>query len=220
MTTSAVLFDMDGVLVDSAPLHVRAYERAFDELGIEFSVLARDAVREGKPRAEVIEIAIPEASAATKRELFQAKAEAVAKVLEGAGEVSMRGATQTVRALAERGVPMGVVTNSGAAEIWLEAAGVLDLINVLVTRNDVSSPKPSPEGYLLAAERLSIAPARCIVFEDSHDGYLAASRAGMRALLVASTRPTWAEADIEILPDLDASTVLSLCHSAMPKDVA
>jgi len=122
----------------------------------------------------------------------------------------MRGATQTVLALAESGVPMGVVTNSGAPEIWLEAAGVLELMTVLVTRNDVSLPKPSPEGYLLAAKRLDVSPAECIAFEDSHDGWLAATRAGMRVVVVATTRPTWAETSTELLPTLDRAAVLAL----------
>jgi len=210
MTTTAALFDMDGVLVDSAPLHVRAYEQVFRDAGIVFSAAARDAVREGKPRSEVIEIGAPAASSVVKQELFDAKPNAVAKVLGSGQDVSMRGATQTVLALAESGVPMGVVTNSGAPEIWLEAAGVLELMTVLVTRNDVSLPKPSPEGYLLAAKRLDVNPAQCIAFEDSHDGWLAATRAGMRVVVVATTRPTWAETSTELLPTLDRAAVLAL----------
>ena len=81
MTTSAVLFDMDGVLVDSASLHLRAYEQVFREAGIEFSVAARDAVREGKTRSEVIEIAVPDASSAITQALFDAKPNAVAQLL-------------------------------------------------------------------------------------------------------------------------------------------
>lgn len=220
MTTTAALFDMDGVLVDSAPLHVRAYEQVFRDAGIVFSAAARDAVREGKPRSEVIEIGAPAANSAVKQELFDAKPNAVAKVLESGQDVSMRGATQTVLALAESGVPMGVVTNSGAPEIWLEAAGVLELMKVLVTRNDVSLPKPSPEGYLLAAKRLDVNPARCIAFEDSHDGWLAATRAGMRVVVVATTRPSWAEADTELVLSLDSSTVLALCLPGEVEDHA
>ena len=210
MTTTAALFDMDGVLVDSAPLHVRAYEQIFRDAGIVFPGAARDAVREGKPRSEVIEIGAPTASSVVKQELFDAKPNAVAKVLESGQDVSMRGATQTVLALAESGVPMGVVTNSGAPKVWLEAAGVLELMNVLVTRNDVSLPKPSPEGYLLAAQRLKVSPAECIAFEDSHDGWLAATRAGMRVVVVATTRPAWAETDTELVATLDRAAVLAL----------
>ncbi|MGB3049996.1 MAG: HAD family phosphatase [Polyangiales bacterium] len=214
MTTSAVLFDMDGVLVDSASLHVRAYEQIFRDAGIELSAAARDAVREGRPRSEVIEIALPGAGTAIKQTLFDAKPNAVARLLQTAQDVSMPGATRTVRALAERGVAMGVVTNSSAPEIWLKAAGVLEQMSVLITRNKVSSPKPSPEGYLLAAEQLGVQAADCIAFEDSLDGWLAATGAGMRTVLVATTRPAWAESSIELVSTMDRSGVLALCLPA------
>ncbi|MGB5284189.1 MAG: HAD family phosphatase [Polyangiales bacterium] len=220
MTTSAVLFDMDGVLVDSAPLHVRAYEQVFRDAGIEFSAAARDAVRQGKPRSEVIEIGLPGANAVIKQALFDAKPNAVATVLQTAQDVSMPGATRTVRALAERGVAMGVVTNSSAPEIWLKAAGVLEQMSVLITRNQVSSPKPSPEGYLLAAKQLGVRAADCIVFEDSLDGWSAAKGAGMRTVLVAATRPAWAGASTELVSTMDRSAVLALCFPPTAKDLA
>ena len=218
MTTSAVLFDMDGVLVDSASLHVRAYEQVFRDAGIEFSMVARDAVHEGKSRSEVIEIAVPKASSAIRQALFDAKPSAVAQMLRTARNVSMPGATGTVRALAERGVAMGVVTNSIAPEIWLAAAEVLEVMDVVVTGNDVSAPKPSPEGYLLAAERLGVHPAACIAFEDSLDGWLAASRAGMRVVVLAVTRPAWADGSFEVVPTLDSPSVLPLCLPTAARD--
>jgi len=106
---------------------------------------------------------------------------------------------------------MGVVTNSAAPHMWLEAAGVLDNVRVVVTSNDVSSPKPSPEGYLLAAERLGVEPEQCIAFEDSHDGWLSATRAGMRVVIISRTRPDWVDTDAEVVESLDASIALEQC---------
>lgn len=220
MTTSAVLFDMDGVLVDSAPLHVRAYERVFRDVGIEFPAAARDAVREGKRRAEVIEIAAPDASSDVRQALFDAKPAAVTRLLRDAANVSMPGATRLVRALADRGIPMGVVTNSVDPELWLGAAEILDVIDVVITGKDVSSPKPAPEGYLLAAERLKIHPAACVVFEDSRDGWLAASRAGMRVLVLASARPAWADHSVELVPSMESSRVLAVCLPSATEDAS
>jgi len=208
MTAIAALFDMDGVLVDSAPLHVRAYERVFGEAGLEFPEAARVAVRTGKSRWQVIEIGAPHASPTVKQRLFDAKPEAVAEALRDAGDVSRPGTTRTIQALAESGIPIGVVTNSAAPYVWLEAAGVLDKVEVVVTSNDVSSPKPSPEGYLLAAQRLGVEPERCIAFEDSHDGWLSATRAGMRVVVISTTRPDWVDADAEVVESLDASIAL------------
>jgi HAD superfamily hydrolase (TIGR01509 family) len=220
MTTSAVLFDMDGVLVDSASLHVRAYERVFREAGMKFSDGARGAVHEGKSRSEVIEIAAPKASSTLRQALFDAKPIAVTQLLRTAADVSMPGATRTVRALAERGISTGVVTNSVAPEIWLAAVEVLELVDVVVTGNDVSAPKPSPEGYLLAADRLGVPPTACIAFEDSLDGWLAASRAGMRVVVLASTRPAWAHAGVELMATLDSANVLALCLPTAARDLS
>jgi beta-N-acetylhexosaminidase len=220
MTAIAALFDMDGVLVDSAPLHVRAYERVFNEAGIEFHDAARAAVRKGKSRMEVIETAAPHASPAVKQRLFDAKPEAVAEALGEAGDVSRPGTIRTMEALAKSGIPMGVVTNSAAPHMWLEAAGVLDKVAVIVTSNDVSSPKPSPEGYLLAARRLGVEPERCIAFEDSHDGWLSATRAGMRVVVISRTRPTWIDADSEVVESVGASIALKQCLHAVARDDA
>jgi HAD superfamily hydrolase (TIGR01509 family) len=220
MTAIAALFDMDGVLVDSAPLHVRAYEQVFGEAGIEFPEAARAAVGKGKSRMEVIEIGAPHASPAVKQRLFDAKPEAVAEALQDAGDVSRPGTTRTMEALAKSGIPMGVVTNSAAPHMWLEAAGVLDKVEVVVTSNDVSSPKPSPEGYLLAARQLGVEPERCIAFEDSHDGWLSATRAGMRVVVISRTRPAWIDADTEVVESFGASIALKQCLRAAAGDDA
>ncbi len=208
MNAIAVLFDMDGVLVDSAALHLRAYEQVFDEAGIELTTAARAAVQAGKPRREVIEIAAPDASAAIKQRLYEAKVEAVAAVIEAADELRMPGAEWALGSLADAGIPIGVVTNSRSPEIWLEAAGLSDKVSVVVSGNDVASPKPAPEGFLLAATRLGVEPADCLAFEDSEDGWLAANRAGMHVVFVGETRPSWLPPDAEVARTLDASTSL------------
>ena len=73
----------------------------------------------------------------------------------------------------------------------LGRAGLLDLFDTIVTRDDVTHPKPHPEPYLLAAHRLAVAPARCIALEDSHSGVRAAHAAGMQTIMVPDlVRPT------------------------------
>jgi beta-phosphoglucomutase len=177
MTTCGVLFDMDGVLVDSASLHVRAYERVFRDVGLHFPDVARDAVFAGKARSEVLDLAL--AKADLKKRLSDAKLAALRTVLRDTADCSMPGATATVRALARAGVPMAVVTNSRSPEIWIEKIGIADHIRVLISGDDVSSPKPSAEGYLLGAKRLGLHPSNCLAVEDTRDGWMAAKSAGM-----------------------------------------
>ena len=85
----------------------------------------------------------------------------------------------------------------------LESLGLREAFAALVAEEDVTRGKPDPEGFLLAAERLGVAPARCLVVEDAPEGVRAAKAAGMRCLAVATTRPPpmLAEADL-VLPSL------------------
>jgi len=210
MTAWGVLFDMDGVLVDSASLHLRAYERVFRDVGLDFPDVARDAVLSGKARSQVLDLALPAAKADLKRRLSDAKPEALRTVLRNQADCSMPGATETVRALAQAGVPMAVVTNSRSPEIWIEKIGITNQIQVVVTGDHVSSPKPSAEGYLLGAERLGLAPDHCLAIEDSHDGWTAAQSAGMQVAVVAEQRPGWLDAETEVMHRLDASRISRL----------
>jgi len=210
MTTCGVLFDMDGVLVDSASLHVRAYERVFRDVGLPFPDVARDAVYQGKARAEVLDLALPAHEAELKRRLSDAKPGALKAVLAHQADCSMPGATETVRALARADIPMAVVTNSRNPGLWIEKIGIAAEIQVVVTGDDVSSAKPSAEGYLLGAKRLGAAPEHCVAIEDSYDGWVAAKSAGMRVVLAAEERPDWLDADTEIMQRLDAARILRL----------
>jgi HAD superfamily hydrolase (TIGR01509 family) len=210
MTTLAVLFDLDGVLVDSASLHLRAYELVFREVGLHFPDAARLAVLGGKARSYVLDLALPGADAELKRRLSEAKPKVLKSVLADETTCSMPGAIETVLALSHFGVLMGVVTNSRAPEMWIEKAGISNHLKVLVTGNDVSRPKPSAEGYVLGARRLGVTPDRCLAVEDSLDGWTAAESAGMRVAIVASERPDWVPAEAEVMARLDAARILRL----------
>lgn len=208
MTAGGVLFDLDGVLVDSARLHELAYQRVFSEAGLSFPEVARSAVLEGKARSAVIDLALPSASADLKRRLADAKPQALEAVLQSHGDCGMPGATETVQALGRAGVPMAVVTNSRAPQIWLHTMGIAKEMRVVITGDDVASPKPSPEGYLLGAARLGADPACCLAIEDSLDGWLAARNAGMQVAVLAEEEPDWLDADSVLMRRLDVSTIL------------
>jgi HAD superfamily hydrolase (TIGR01509 family) len=208
MTTTGVLFDLDGVLVDSAALHLRAYEHVFRNEGLGFPDAARKAVFEGQPRASVLDIALPRSHADLKRRLSEAKPEALKVILADEADCGAPGAKATVDALGRAGVPIGIVTNSRAPDAWIEKLGIRKHLRAVVTGDDVSAPKPSPEGYLMGANRLGILPSRCLAVEDSRDGWLAATRAGMRVILVADRAPYWISDDTEVLQRLDPDWML------------
>src|SRR5690606_38946113 len=88
--------------------------------------------------------------------------------------------------LRARGIPTAVATSSRNphAEHHLGAAGLLELFDTVVTRDDVVNPKPHPEPYLTAAGRLGVDPGRCLALEDSHSGVRAGHAAGMQTVMV------------------------------------
>ena len=94
------------------------------------------------------------------------------------------GAREILAALREQRVPTAIVSASRNAPLILERVGLRDAVDVLVDGSDTSRTKPDPEGYRLAAARLGVDPARCLVVEDAPAGVLAARRAGAAVLAV------------------------------------
>jgi beta-phosphoglucomutase len=184
----ALVFDMDGVLVDSNPTHVKAWEIFNRRYGLETT----DAMREnmyGRRNDEIVreyfghELAPEEvfARGAAKEELYRAL---IADKME---EILMPG----IRAFLDfhRDDPMAVASNAEPANVGftLERAGLRQFFRVVVDGHQVRHPKPHPEVYLRTAELLGIAPVNCLVFEDSHSGVQAARAAGARVIGVLTT---------------------------------
>lgn len=179
ISCSAVLFDLDGVLVDSTGHVERQWREWAAKRGLEADRFVR--VCHGRRALETIRLAAPELDAEAEVARF---AEFV--VEDGRSLQPLPGA----RELLER-LPAGlwaVITSSVRAsavrrlrEAWLRVPAVL------IAAEDVVHGKPHPEGYLLAAERLDVPAAGCVVIEDAPAGIEAAQRAGMRTLALAGT---------------------------------
>ena len=165
----AVLFDLDGTLVDTETESGEAVCRVFARrYGIDPGDAAREAVV-GASWDELLgrllsDLGLEEPDRpGLRRELLAAKAALVRGRLP-----ELPGARRTLRAAVEA-FPVGVVTGSWRddAELVLGAFGVLDRVGVVVSSDDVVEGKPSPEGYLLATRALGARPGRCLAFEDS-----------------------------------------------------
>lgn len=188
----AVLFDMDGTLVDSDAV----VDRSWTQWGTEYGVPAGDvlAIAHGNPAEATIGQLRPDLSA-------EERAVAVARVLELECDdltdvVPTPGALELISMLARLGLPWAVYTSASnrLAKARLDAVGISP--SILVTLDDVSRGKPDPEGYLRAAELLGVPVEQCLVVEDTPVG-LAAGRASGATTAGLKGVP----ADIE-LPDL------------------
>jgi sugar-phosphatase len=187
---AAILFDLDGVLVDSTRSVERQWRIWAREKGIDEEKVI--AVAHGVRAVEVIRTVAPHLDAeAEVRELESREAD------DRDGVAVMPGAVELVRAIPEG--RWGVVTSGTRhlASERLRLAGIPDP-KILITADDVVNGKPHPEPYLKGAEQLGVNPAECVVIEDAPAGIRSAHAGGMRVIALTSTYPASAlsEADV------------------------
>lgn len=177
----ALIFDCDGTLADTMPAHARSWAATYKMFGIE---IAEQPFLDmgGLPNRAIIE-ALNQQHGYTL-EVAETQEEKERRYLEMlASVVEITEVANIARAHFGQ-VPMAVAS-SGLGRIvhqTLTTTGLLPLFKVVVTADDVVHGKPAPDIFLLAAERLGVAPADCIVYEDGDPGLEAARRAGMRAV--------------------------------------
>ncbi|MGA1982086.1 MAG: HAD family phosphatase [Acidobacteriaceae bacterium] len=183
----AYLFDCDGTIADSMPLHYVAWKQALAEWGCDFPEDVFYAWG-GMPAAEIVAtlarqqgLTIPAEEVAHRKELLYyellPQLQAVPEVLE---QINLNWSRNGRR------IPMAVVSGSTRDSVTksLELLGLLDRFSTLVCAGDYIRSKPDPEPFLVAAARLNVAPADCLVFEDTDMGVQAATAAGMASVKI------------------------------------
>ena len=186
--TEAVIFDMDGVLIDSGVHHRAAWQALLAELGETPAHPEYWRLTIGRPSEEAMPLLlgrrVPDHEA---RRLARRKRDLYTDFSRG-GVVAVAGVRDFVATLARLGIPRAVGTSASRFDLdrLLVTVGLRRHFDVIVTADDVTQGKPDPEVYQLAAARLRVPPETCIVFEDSLVGVEAARRAGMRAIGVTT----------------------------------
>ncbi len=183
----AVIFDCDGTLVDSMPAHFEAWCQALAMHGAG-GVFREDVffAMGGRPSTDIVEELNseyglklnPDTIAMAKREAFLKRLHSITLIDEVATFAeSLRGR-----------VPMAIATGSNrmVVEKTLQAVGINDWFDEVVSSEDVKEGKPAPDVFLRAAELLGVPPEKCLVLEDAPAGILAAQRAGMKVVVIPS----------------------------------
>ncbi|MFC1861388.1 HAD family hydrolase [Chloroflexota bacterium] len=208
----AVIWDMDGVIVDSGPYHFGAWQYAFQKKGVEFTeedfrhhfgqrndTIIKSTLGENVSQDEIDDIADD------KEENYRQRVRQHIKSLPGAIEL--------IKSLPRNGFSAAIASSAPMENIKLiiMALGLDSSFQAIVSGGEVKEGKPSPQGFLLAAEKLEVEPANCIVIEDAVAGVAGAKRAGMRCIAVTNSHPreSLKEADL-IVDTLEAVSIRDL----------
>ena len=215
----AVIFDMDGLLIDTEAVYIKAYMAGAAIMGVEMPLSFCHSMI-GTPSPECDRMIQEFFGPAFRLDDFNGHVDGHAARLLEAGVPVKPGAVELVAFLGERGLPLAVATSSSrrTTERHLGRAGLLGHFRALATRDDVVRGKPHPDIHLEAARRLGVPPERCLAFEDSNTGLTAAHAADTMAFMVpdivAPTDEVRAKC-LAMLPDLHAALDLlrrSMAH--------
>ena len=179
ISCDALLFDLDGVLVDSTPAVARVWAKWANEHGFDPDDTVRRA--HGRPSITTIRELLPDADAEAENRIVER-----AEIEDTEGVVPLPGVQQLLNALPPQHWTIVTSCTRALAEVRLRAAG-LPIPKKFVTSNDIRRGKPDPEPYVKGATLLHFLPAKCIVVEDAPAGIRSGKGAGARVIALATT---------------------------------
>jgi beta-phosphoglucomutase len=178
MPIKGLIFDLDGVLVDTVPVHFSAWSRMFEEYGYKFGKREYRSLVDGRPRFDGARAVMINHSEQEVREAADKKNEYYVEAIDRGEFQVFEAAVTLVRQSLENGYGLAAASSSANVRAVLDKAGLLDAFPVVVGGDDVENGKPNPDIFLAAAEGLGLAVEECIVIEDSKSGVQAAKNGG------------------------------------------
>ncbi len=190
MQISACIFDLDGVIVDTARYHFLAWKRLTDQLGIHFTEADNERLKGVSRMASleiILEIGKVEADETQKHEYATRKNQwYVEYISKMTPDEILPGSIAFIKELRTAGIRVAIGSASKNTPMILERVGISDLFDAVADGNIVNKAKPDPGVFLKAAEMLDVKPVRCVVFEDAMAGVQAAINAGMTCIGIGS----------------------------------
>jgi len=205
------IFDFDGVLVNTVPIHFAAWKRMFAEFGKEFTYDDYKEKVDGIPRLEGARAILGELPFEELQKACDKKQQYFAEILEQEKVEVFEDTLQLIKELKARGIKIALISSSKNAADIVKKLRLEELFDTTVLGEAGIKPKPDPQIFMEAALRLGVNPSSCVVFEDAKLGVEAAKRAGMRCVGIhRGVNPKALENADVLLHDLSQFTVESL----------
>ena len=186
MNSKGFIFDLDGVIVDTARYHYLSWKKLARTLGFDITEKQNEQLK-GISRKKSLQIVLDWGNIAYSDEEFTKLIKAknndyLAYIADMTSEEILPGVSALLDYLIAKNQPIALGSASKNAKTILKKTGIFHKFNAIVDGNGISKAKPDPEVFITAAKKMNIAPKNCIVFEDSVAGIEAARRAGMTAV--------------------------------------
>ncbi len=186
----AVIFDLDGVIVDTAHYHFIAWQRLARELGVNFTEHENEQLK-GVSRMQSLEIILSlgkiRLSEKEKEDLADKKNQWFVEYIQAMKpDEIFPGVKELLKTIRSKGMKVALASSSKNADTVLTLLNIKDYFDTIVDGTMITHSKPYPEIFLLAANRLGMKPSECVVFEDAEAGVAAAVAAGMKCVGVGS----------------------------------
>jgi beta-phosphoglucomutase len=199
------LFDLDGVIVDTAVFHFQAWRRLAQKLGGDFTEEQNEQLK-GVSRVDSLKKIIEWTGATVSDEEFQTlmveKNEWYLELVQGLGpQDALPGALNFLQTAYDQGIKIALGSASKNAPMILEKLGITPLFTAIIDGNNVVNGKPHPEVFLKGAEALGLEPSECVVFEDSIAGVQAAKAGGMSSVGIGDAETLQADIHFTALGD-------------------
>ena len=190
MDLKGCIFDLDGVIVDTAKSHFMAWRRLAKELGFIFTLEDNEALK-GVSRMASLEILLSKgnihATIQEKEELAARKNGWYVEFISGMKpDEILPGSVKLLKTLRKEGILTAIGSASKNAGTILDGINLRDMFDVIIDGNKISKAKPDPEVFLRGAQEMKLSPSKCIVFEDAQAGIEAAIAGGMKCVGVGS----------------------------------
>jgi len=216
--SKAVIWDMDGVIAYTAPYHLKAWQGVFQKRGVDFT--EEDFRRHfGQRNDTIVKSVLGEGLSKEEVDAVADEKEKSFRHTIGQDINPLPGVIELMTSLIRQGFKMALASSAPRENIKLvtQTLGINNYFQSVIAGRDVTEGKPSPQIFLLAAQKLAVKPENCIVIEDSVAGVRAAKRAGMHCLAVTNTHPRHSLSEADFVVDTLAAVSVSDLENLLNK---